>query len=138
MHEFRRIIRVLGDRSSVRLEHLVVVQDVGGSNPLGHPNKIELMQNLLDAAQLKDAQNLLPDWEISGESLFRIFVFKNFVEAFNFMAAISLIAENMNHHPDWSNVYNKVEVRLSTHDSGGVTSLDVDLALSMDSLFIKE
>ncbi|MDG2210787.1 MAG: 4a-hydroxytetrahydrobiopterin dehydratase [Acidimicrobiales bacterium] len=96
------------------------------------------MQNLLDAAQLKDAQNLLPDWEISGESLFRIFVFKNFVEAFDFMTAISLIAENMNHHPDWSNVYNKVEVRLSTHDSGGVTSLDVDLALSMDSLFIKE
>ena len=138
MHEFGRIIRVLGDRSSVRLEHLVVVQDVGGSNPLGHPNKIELMQNLLDAAQLKDAQSLLPDWEISGESLFRIFVFKNFVEAFDFMTAISLIAENMNHHPDWSNVYNKVEVRLSTHDSGGVTSLDVDLALSMDSLFIKE
>ena len=138
MHEFGRIIRVLGDRSSVRLEHLVVVQDVGGSNPLGHPNKIELMQNLLDAAQLKDAQNLLPDWEISKKSLFRIFVFKNFVEAFDFMTAISSTAEEMNHHPDWSNVYNKVEVRLSTHDSGGVTSLDVDLAQSMDSLFIKE
>jgi len=96
------------------------------------------MQNLLDAAQLKDAQSLLPDWEISEESLFRIFVFKNFVEAFDFMTSVSLIAENMNHHPDWSNVYNKVEVRLSTHDSGGVTPLDVDLALSMDSLFIKE
>ena len=66
MHEFGRIIRVLGDRSSVRLEHLVVVQDVGGSNPLGHPNKIELMKNLLNAAELKDAQNLLPDWEVSG------------------------------------------------------------------------
>jgi len=96
------------------------------------------MQNLLDAAQLKDTQSLLPDWEISEESLFRIFVFKNFVEAFDFMTSVSLIAENMNHHPDWSNVYNKVEVRLSTHDSGGVTPLDVDLALSMDSLFIKE
>ena len=137
MHEFRRIIRVLGDRSSVRLEHLVVVQDVGGSNPLGHPNKIELMQNLLDAAQLKDAQNLLPDWEISGESLFRIFVFKNFVEAFDFMTAISLIAEDMNHYPDWANVYNRVEVRLRTHDSNGVTALDAELALSMDSLFTK-
>ena len=100
--------------------------------------KTELMQNLLDAAQLKDAQNLLPDWEISEESLFRIFVFKNFVDAFDFMTSVSLIAENMNHHPDWSNVYNKVQVRLSTHDSGGVTSLDVDLAQSMDSLFIKE
>ena len=96
------------------------------------------MQNLLDAAQLKDAQSLLPDWEISEESLFRIFVFKNFVEAFDFMTSVSLIAESMDHHPDWSNVYNKVEVRLSTHDSGGVTSLDVDLAQSMDSLFIKE
>jgi len=96
------------------------------------------MQNLLDAAQLKDAQSLLPDWEISKESLFRLFVFKNFVDAFNFMTSVSLIAENMNHHPDWSNAYNKVEVHLSTHDSGGVTSLDVDLALSMDSLFIKE
>ena len=78
MHEFGRIIRVLGDRSSVRLEHLVVVQDVGGSNPLGHPNKIELMKNLLNAAELKDAQNLLPDWEVSGEFLFRVFLFKNF------------------------------------------------------------
>ena len=104
MHEFGRIIRVLGDRSSVRLEHLVVVQDVGGSNPLGHPKKTELMENLLDAAQLKDAQSLLPDWEISKKSLFRIFVFKNFVEAFDFMTAISLIAEDMNHHPDWANV----------------------------------
>ena len=96
MHEFGRIIRVLGDRSSVRLEHLVVVQDVGGSNPLGHPNKIELMKNLLNAAELKDAQNLLPDWEVSGEFLFRVFLFKNFVAAFDFMTAISSTAEEMN------------------------------------------
>ena len=138
MHEFGRIIRVLGDRSSVRLEHLVVVQDVGGSNPLGHPNKIELMKNLLNDAELKDAQNLLPDWEVSGELLFRVFLFKNFVEAFDFMTAISSTAEEMNHHPDWANVYNKVEVRLSTHDSGGVTSLDVQLASIMDSLFTED
>ncbi len=138
MHEFGRIIRVLGDRSSVRLEHLVVVQDVGGSNPLGHPNKIELMKNLLNAAELKDAQNLLPDWEVSGEFLFRVFLFKNFVEAFDFMTAISSTAEEMNHHPDWANVYNKVEVRLSTHDSGGVTPLDVQLASVMDSLFTED
>ena len=138
MHEFGRIIRVLGDRSSVRLEHLVVVQDVGGSNPLGHPNKIELMKNLLNDAELKDAQNLLPDWEVSGEFLFRVFLFKNFVEAFDFMTAISSTAEEMNHHPDWANVYNKVEVRLSTHDSGGVTSLDVQLASTMDSLFTED
>ena len=100
--------------------------------------KTELMQNLLDATQLKDAQNLLPDWEVSGEFLFRIFLFKNFVEAFDFMTTISSTAEEMNHHPDWSNVYNKVEVRLSTHDSGGVTSLDVELASVMDSLFTED
>ena len=138
MHEFGRIIRVLGDRSSVRLEHLVVVQDVGGSNPLGHPNKIELMKNLLNDAELKDAQNLLPDWEVSGEFLFRVFLFKNFVEAFDFMTTISSTAEEINHHPDWANVYNKVEVRLSTHDPGGVTSLDVQLASIMDSLFTED
>ena len=128
----------LGDRSSARLEHLFVVQDVGGSNPLGHPNKIELMKNLLNAAELEDAQNLLPDWEVSGEFLFRVFLFKNFVAAFDFMTAISSTAEEMNHHPDWANVYNKVEVRLSTHDSGGVTSLDVELASVMDSLFSED
>ena len=125
----------LGDRSSARLEHLFVVQDVGGSNPLGHPNKIELMQNLLDAAQLKGAQNLLPDWEISGESLFRIFVFKNFVEAFDFMTAISLIAENMNHHPDWSNVYSRVQVTLVTHEVDCLSNLDLELAHEMDVIF---
>ena len=138
MHEFGRIIRVLGDRSSVRLEHLVVVQDVGGSNPLGHPTKIELMKNLLNDAELEDAKKLLPDWEVSGEFLFRVFLFKNFVEAFDFMTAISSTAEEINHHPDWANVYNKVEVRLSTHDSGGVTSLDVQLASIMDSLFTED
>ena len=54
------------------------------------------------------------------------------------MTAISSTAEEMNHHPDWANVYNKVEVRLSTHDSGGVTSLDVQLASIMDSLFTED
>jgi 4a-hydroxytetrahydrobiopterin dehydratase len=54
------------------------------------------------------------------------------------MTTISSTAEEMNHHPDWSNVYNKVEVRLSTHDSGGVTSLDVELASVMDSLFTED
>ena len=96
------------------------------------------MRDLLDVAQLEDAKKLLPDWEFSGEFLFRVFLFKNFVEAFDFMTAISSTAEEMNHHPDWANVYNKVEVRLSTHDSGGVTSLDVELASVMDSLFSED
>ena len=96
------------------------------------------MRDLLDGVQLEDAKKLLPDWEVSAEFLFRVFLFKNFVEAFDFMTAISSTAEEMNHHPDWANVYNKVEVRLSTHDSGGVTSLDVELASVMDSLFSED
>jgi 4a-hydroxytetrahydrobiopterin dehydratase len=62
------------------------------------------------------------------------FVFANFVEAFGWMARCALWAEKMNHHPEWSNVYKTVEVTLSTHDAGGLTDLDVKLALKMDAL----
>ena len=96
------------------------------------------MRDLLDVTELEDAKKLLPDWEVSEEFLFRVFLFKNFVEAFDFMTAVSSVAEEMNHHPDWANVYNKVEVRLSTHDSNGVTSLDVELASVMNSLFTED
>jgi 4a-hydroxytetrahydrobiopterin dehydratase len=61
-------------------------------------------------------------------------VFKDFKEAFGFMANIALAAEHMNHHPEWLNVYNRVEVTLSTHDAGGLTELDVKLAEAMDGL----
>ena len=84
-------------------------------------------------------EQLASDWQvIDAHHLLKDYTFKNFVEAFDFMTAISSTAEKMNHHPDWANVYNKVEVRLSTHDSGGVTSLDVELASVMDSLFTEE
>ena len=60
------------------------------------------------------------------------FVFKDFISAFSWMSRISLIAEKMDHHPEWFNVYNKVIVTLSTHDAGGVTELDIKLAKEMD------
>jgi 4a-hydroxytetrahydrobiopterin dehydratase len=73
-------------------------------------------------------------WARQGEAIGRTFVFADFVEAFGFMSAAALIAERMNHHPDWKNVYRTVEVTLSTHDAGGLTELDFELAAAMDGL----
>ena len=78
----------------------------------------------------------LADWQaVDGrDAITRTFKFKDFNEAFGFMARAALIAEKMDHHPEWFNVYNKVDVTLSTHDAGGLTELDVELAAAMDRL----
>ncbi len=70
----------------------------------------------------------LPGWERDGDCLHRRLEFADFREAFAFMTRVALAAEAMNHHPDWSNVYRTVIIRLSTHDSGGITHKDVELA----------
>lgn len=77
-----------------------------------------------------------PHWALSddAQSISRTFKFGNFIEAFGFMASAAIIAEKMDHHPEWFNVYNRVEVTLTTHDSGGVTELDAELAKRMDAL----
>ena len=72
--------------------------------------------------------------EPGGEAILKSFRFDDFNAAFAFMTRIALKAETMNHHPEWKNVYNRVEVRLTTHDANGVTQLDVELARFMDSL----
>ncbi len=76
----------------------------------------------------------LTDWEevADRDAITRTFRFKNFDRAFAFMTRVAEKAEEMNHHPEWFNVYNRVEVTLSTHDAGGLTQLDVDLATFMD------
>ncbi|OZI61042.1 4a-hydroxytetrahydrobiopterin dehydratase [Bordetella genomosp. 11] len=66
------------------------------------------------------------------DAIAKTFVFADFNAAFGFMARVSLMAEKMDHHPEWFNLYNRVEVTLSTHDTGGVTSLDVQMARFMD------
>lgn len=81
--------------------------------------------------------NNLKDWLLEKNSLKRDFKFKSFVEAFSFMTAIALIAEKLNHHPDWSNSYNKVSISLTNHESKGITQLDFDLAKSIDRIFEK-
>jgi 4a-hydroxytetrahydrobiopterin dehydratase len=69
-----------------------------------------------------------------GDAISKKFVFKDFNEAFGFMTRAALVAEKMDHHPEWFNVYKTVEVTLSTHDAGGMTELDVKLALAMDKI----
>ncbi len=78
----------------------------------------------------------LPLWQAveAKEAISRTFVFKDFSQAFGFMTQIALAAERIDHHPEWFNVYNRVEVVLTTHDAGGVTQLDLTLAQLMDRL----
>lgn len=76
----------------------------------------------------------VPGWRFADGKLQHNFSFASFVEAFGFMSSVALLAEGMNHHPDWSNVYNRVNIALNTHDVGGVSDLDFDLAKKIDAL----
>lgn len=74
-------------------------------------------------------------WKEENNRLIRVFEFENFVEAFGFMSSVALVAEKMGHHPNWSNVYNKVTIELTTHDAGNVvTQKDRSLAKAIDKL----
>ena len=73
-------------------------------------------------------------WTLAGGKLRREFRFADFSEAFGFMARAALVAEKMDHHPDWSNAWNRVTVELWTHDAGGITDLDFELAQAMDRI----
>ena len=88
----------------------------------------------LDPSTVREALSSLDGWTLAtdGLSISRTFVFKNFSEAFAFMTLSALAAEKLEHHPDWSNVYKTVEVKLNTHDAGGLTMLDFELAKKMN------
>lgn len=81
----------------------------------------------------KVAVEELDGWTGGDDFITKIFKFKDFVEAFSFMTNIAMIAEKMNHHPEWYNVYNRVDITLTTHDSGGVTEKDISLAKAMET-----
>ena len=80
----------------------------------------------------KVAVEELDGWTGGDDFITKIFKFKDFVEAFSFMTNIAMIAEKMNHDPEWYNVYNRVDITLTTHDSGGVTEKDISLAKAME------
>ena len=89
----------------------------------------------LDPAARKAALKKLPKWQkVQGrDAITRKFEFRDFNQAFAFMTRAALLAEKMDHHPEWFNVYNKVDVALATHDAGGVTQNDIDMAIAMDA-----
>ncbi len=94
------------------------------------------MRQKLDDDAIADALKALPGWrKTDGRSAInRTYTFSDFNQAFGFMTRVALIAEKMDHHPDWTNVYKTVSVSLSTHDAGGVTERDLTLAHEMDRL----
>ena len=88
----------------------------------------------LTDADIATCLKTLPGWSLEGAKLHKVFTFKDFVEAWGFMSAVALVAESMGHHPEWSNVWNRVTVDLTTHDAGGVSALDFDLAARMEGI----
>ena len=88
----------------------------------------------LNGSQRSDLASTHPNWSVDGEKLRSDFQFRDFVEAFGFMSQVALLAEARNHHPNWSNVYNRVTIELTTHDLGGLSTLDTELAIAIDRL----
>ncbi len=82
----------------------------------------------LNDAEIQQTLDNLPGWSLQGTKLYRQFKFHDFNQAFGFMTRLALVAETMGHHPEWSNVYNRVTIELITHDSGGITELDINFA----------
>lgn len=99
-----------------------------------HGKYIGSAMKKLDPATRAAAMKELPQWQdIEGrDAIRRVFTFKDFNQAFGFMARVALLAEKMDHHPEWFNVYNKVDVTLSTHDASGITQNDIAMAKAMD------
>ena len=91
----------------------------------------------LTASELEAALANLPEWSVENGKLHREYRFADFVHAFGFMATAAIAIERMNHHPEWFNVWNKVVVDLTTHDSGGITKKDLELARLLEGLAAK-
>jgi 4a-hydroxytetrahydrobiopterin dehydratase len=92
------------------------------------------MAALLSPQEREDLRSSLTQWQVGDERLKRQWQFSDFSEAFAFMTRVALLAESKQHHPNWSNVYNRVTIELTTHDLGGLSNLDVELARSIDAL----
>ena len=89
---------------------------------------------MLSKSEISDALSELPNWTLEHGKLHRDYTFVDFVAAFGFMTGAALVAQGMDHHPEWFNVFNKVRIDLATHDAAGITSLDVKLAHAMEEL----
>ena len=96
-----------------------------------------LKPTLLSGKIREDAIRSLIGWDVlvCRDAIQKNFIFDDFVEAFGFMTKVAIICEKMDHHPEWQNIYNKVDVTLTTHDCKGLSQLDIDLARKMDQLY---
>jgi 4a-hydroxytetrahydrobiopterin dehydratase len=95
------------------------------------------MATRLSESEIRSALRKLRGWKIIDGKLHREFKFPDFIHAFGFMTSCALVAEAMGHHPEWSNVYNRLTVDLSTHDAGGISTKDFELAGKMNALYPK-
>lgn len=88
----------------------------------------------LSQADIEEELRNLPGWKVVNEKLHKEFQFESFNQAFGFMTRAAMEIEKMNHHPEWFNVYNRITIELTTHDAGGITKNDVNLAKILNSL----
>ena len=88
----------------------------------------------LTMSQIENKISTLAGWIVRDDKLHKQYQFDSFIEAFGFMSSVALVAESMNHHPEWSNVYNRVIIDLTTHDSGGISDLDFEFAERVDKI----
>ncbi len=91
----------------------------------------------LTDAEIETELETLPGWSVAGGKLHKEYHFPNFIQAFGFMATAAIAIEKMDHHPEWFNVYNQVRVDLMTHDAGGITKKDVELARVLEALAVR-
>ena len=89
---------------------------------------------LLTSDELRRLKTELPSWELRGTELVKDWQFKDFIQAFGFISQVAILAESMNHHPEWRNCYSKLTISLTTHDLSGLSTKDVTLAKKIDNL----
>lgn len=96
------------------------------------------MPTLLGGVEKENALKSLNGWKLMSDrdAIQKSYVFNDFVDAFDFMSQVAIVSEEMSHHPEWFNVYNVVDVTLSTHDCSGLSQLDIDLARKMDTIVL--
>ena len=98
------------------------------------------MIEALNEEERADALDALPDWDYdeARDAVTRTIQFADFAQAFGFMARVALVAEKMDHHPEWTNVWNRVDILLTTHDAGGLSARDVELAQAIDAMLDRQ
>ena len=89
----------------------------------------------LSDSDVRSRSASLPGWQFREDTLYRELEFRNFTDAFSFMTSVAFVAERMNHHPEWNNVYNTVAIKLTTHDVGGVSENDVAMAAEISEIY---